>query len=237
MTFGAIGDAPYGFWGSCEVTRWSPPTHKFAQHFLRVPLMIIASHPQHQISRLLEKHRDAIAANQPWLEIWELFYQDPWFSHRLESCARYIVQRYHLSPEAKDDICQEALIHFSRSIRRDVTLGFNPDRGSFGALVSTIIHRSCQKAVCQFRQLNSPSVTPELFLPDTDFGQHAEDELDLQESILLITEPYRTTIQQICLGFTVDEIAEAQAKSKRTIYRWLDCGVKQLRGMLVDNEQ
>ena len=198
--------------------------------------MIIASHPQHQISRLLVKHQSAIEAKQSWLEIWELFYNDLWFCERLEKCARFTAHRYHLSPECKDDIQQEALVLFSRSLERDVTLGFNPDRGRYGALVATIIHRSCQKSVRQFRLRNIPSVTPELFMPLTGHIQQHEDELDLLASIERIPEPYKSTIRLVCSGLSIEEIAEIRNKSKRTIYRWLDRGTEQLRDLLTDDE-
>lgn len=196
--------------------------------------MTSVSQTQRQIRQLLTKHQNAIQSNRSSTEIWELFYDDPWFRSRLEKCAHYTASRFYLSRDYKDDIRQEALILFSRSIQRDVSLGYDSERGSYGAFVTTIIYRCCQKATRQFRRFSCPSATPELFTPTAERVSQHIFEFDLIDSIERISEPCRSTLLHRCRGLSIEEIAKLCNKSNRTIYRWLEQGIEQMRGAFLD---
>jgi len=184
------------------------------------------------IHRLADKHASAVEEEQHWTDVLQMFYDDPWFQQRLSDSSRFTVHRCHMPSHNSDDVKQEALVQFAHSIERDRTLGFRPDRGSYGAFLATVIYRCCQKGLRQFRHSGGPSLQSGFQHPLDDQWDVFDEHLDLRESIAHLSEPYRTTIKQICEGHSVEEIARRRKKSVRTIYRWLDKGIVHLRALL-----
>ena len=184
------------------------------------------------IQQLADKHQRAVARKQCWTEIWQMFYEDAWFQHRLNDSARFNTLRCHMPMHNREDVKQEALVQFARAIERDRSLGFRPERGNYGAFLATVIHRCCQKGLRQFRHFGGPSIWDGLRHPLVDHWDELDEQLDLRESIGQIPEPYRKTIQQICEGHSIEEIARRRKKSVRTIYRWLDQGIERLKALL-----
>ena len=131
----------------------------------------------------------------------------------------------------KDDVKQEALLYFARSVERDVSLGFRPERGSLGAFLATIINRCCQKGLRQFRHSHQRALH-ESHHPLIENWNDLDEQLDLEEQISRIPEPYRSTIRLFCDGRTIGEIATEKSKSERTVYRWVEKGVAMLREQL-----
>jgi len=168
------------------------------------------------------KHFLASQTLQDWQYIWELFYQDAWFRKKLNRSARYAVRQSGLGRHCIDDVQQEALVEFAKSLQRDPSLGFDPSRGDFRAFLVTIVHRCCQKGLRQFRMQYSLSIEDESLHPCYEDHSQIEEVMDLRQLARQIPEPYRGTVRQICNGLSIDEIARKRNRSKRTIYRWID---------------
>ena len=188
-----------------------------------------------QLEELQLLHEEAIAADCSWTEIWRLFYEHPWFKHRLNASAIRQVRRCHMPLEWTEDIKQEALLVFARAIQRDCALGFDSSRGSFGGFLSTIIERSCQKGLRQFKH-SINSVGEEYNHPFLDNRQELEEHIDLQDCLARLPEPYKMTIELIFKGESVPEIAQTTRRSQRTVYRWLEKATDLIRDAWLEEE-
>lgn len=166
-------------------------------------------------------HQDAIDADASWIDVWELFFEDPWFRRRLDFSARKLISQYQLPPQWIEDVKQEAVLIFSQSIRRDRSLRFDPNRGSFGAFISTIIYRCCQKALRQFNQVATRAIDESVH-PVTEFVDALDEQLDFYQRLDQLPTRYQTTLKLFCAGKTIPEIAVETNRSARTIYRWID---------------
>ena len=191
--------------------------------------MIAASKPTELIDNLAEKHLAAVNAQLHWTAVWQVFSDDPWFNRRLNDSANYLIKRWHLPRQNKEDVQQEALVQFARSIERDASLGFRPERGDFGAFLGTIINRCCQKGLRQFRHSNKYSITNESQHPYAEEWAGLDEQIDLRESIGRVPEPFRSTVRLVCDGLSIAQIAKRKKKSERTVYRWLEKGIEHLR--------
>jgi RNA polymerase sigma factor (sigma-70 family) len=191
--------------------------------------MITASQSLSPVECLAAKHFEACQTCLHWTDVWQVFSDDPWFNRRLDDSAAYALKRCSLPFHNKDDVRQEALVYFARSIERDVSLGFKPERGTFSAFLATIINRCCQKGLRQFRNMHGYSITDESQHPLIEYRKQVDERLDFHELIGRIPEPYQGTIRLICDGLTIEEIAKRRRKSERTVYRWLEKGIEDLR--------
>lgn len=191
--------------------------------------MIAVTKSIRQLNELEQTHSDAVASEEQWTGIWQLFYDSPWFKRRLEFSARSLIQRFGLPLQWKEDIKQEALLVFARSVQRDTSLGFDSTRGSFGAFVSTIIHRCCQKGLRQFNHSNLQVIENENLHPFIDLTETLDEHIDLRECLNQLPEPYRLTVSMICEGKSVPQIASKTRRSTRTVYRWLERAIELLR--------
>ena len=186
-------------------------------------------HIAHLAADLEAKHFLAIHTLLEWQEVWEIFYQNPWFRKKLFYSAQFAARQSGLGRHNIDDIQQEALIIFSKSLQRDTSLGFDRNRGSFRGFISTVIHRCCQKALRQFHRQHLYSLDCEYLHPTHNENEGVVEQLDLETLIQKIPDPYRHTLQQLLEGSTIKQIAQRQRKSQRTIYRWLERAVQILQ--------
>jgi RNA polymerase sigma factor (sigma-70 family) len=180
------------------------------------------------IEDLKLRHAIAVADSAHWQEVWELFCRNRWFRQALLIAARRAVRRSGLERDCIDDVRQEALIEFSRSLQRNISLGFDPNRGNFAAFVGLIIHRCCLKALRQFRH-QYRSLDDEYFHPYYEEQSQIEKIMDLRKAASELQEPYRGLVRQICAGVSIDEIARRSSRSRRTINRWLDRSIELLK--------
>ena len=191
--------------------------------------MIAVTKSTKELDELEQIHREAIDADADWTQIWELFYESPWFLRRLDFSARKLIHRLHFPIQWKADVKQEALLVFARSIQRDCSLGFDSNRGSYGAFVSTIIYRCCQKGLRQFNHYTRQRVDGEHTHPFEDTTEQMDEHLDLHYCLRQLPEPYKLTVMLICQGKSITQIAQKTKRSVRTIYRWLDKATELLR--------
>ena len=180
------------------------------------------------LADLEDRHADAVRENDDWQIVWELFYRNRWFRQTLLMAARRAVRRSGLKPDCIDDVRQEALIEFSRSLERNISLGFDSNRGNFAGFVGLIIHRCCLKGLRQFRN-QCLSFREELFHPWYEEQSHTEKIMDLRKAASELQEPYRSLVRQVCAGVSIEEIARRSKRSRRTIYRWLERSIELLK--------
>jgi RNA polymerase sigma factor (sigma-70 family) len=178
---------------------------------------------------LQHRHQVAVKTAIGWQEVWELFYRNRWFRQTLLIAARKAVRRSGLKRDCVDDVRQEALIEFSRSLQRRTSLGFDPTRGNFAAFVGLIVHRCCLKALRQFRHQYLSLHQDGWFHPYYEEHSQIEKIMDLKQAASELQEPYRSLVRQICAGVAIDEIAQRSKRSRRTIYRWLDRAIELLK--------
>ena len=190
-------------------------------------------------SRSLEdlelRHLIAVQNAIQWQEVWELFYRNRWFRQTLLIAARKAVRRSGLKRDCVDDVRQQALIEFSRSLQRRTSLGFDPSRGNFAAFVSLIVRRCCLKALRQFRHQYLSLHEEGWFHPYYEESSQIEKIMDLRQAASELPEPYRRLVRQVCAGASIDEIARRSKRSRRTIYRWLDRSVELLKSHCSEN--
>lgn len=191
--------------------------------------MIAVTKGAKQLTELEISHEQAVDANENWVQIWELFYDSPWFLRRLDFSARKLVNRLHFPVNWKEDVKQEALLVFARSIQRNPSLGFDPERGSYGAFLSTIIHRCCQKGLRQFNHHSSQKIDEEYTHPFEELTEQLDERIDLQHCLSMLPQPYKMTVAMVCEGKSIPQIASQTKRSVRTIYRWLDKATELLR--------
>jgi DNA-directed RNA polymerase specialized sigma24 family protein len=191
--------------------------------------MIAVTKSVKQLDELESIHQRALDANADWTQIWEMFYESPWFLKRLDFSARKLIHKLHFPNQWKEDIKQEALLVFARSIQRNRSLGFDTSRGSYGAFLSTIIYRCCQKGLRQFNHHNNQKIDEEHTHPFEDVTEQVDEHLDLQHCLDHLPEPYKMTVTMICEGKTILQIARKTKRSVRTVYRWIDKATELLR--------
>ncbi len=191
--------------------------------------MIAVTKNLKQLEELKAIHQQALESNFHWTLVWDLFTENEWFLNRLDYSARAVLTKYHFPLQWKEDVKQEALIQFARSIKRNVSLGYNSERGSFGAFLSTIIYRSCQKGLRQFRHSFCSSIDDEFKHPVVEYAQELDERIDLRECLTSLPEPFRMTVQMVCEGKSIAEIARKTQRSSRTIYRWIEKATELLR--------
>ena len=196
--------------------------------------MITVSQPLKLVERLAEKHSQACQSGLDWTDVWQIFSDDPWFNRRLDASATRVLRRGYLPLHNKDDVRQEAMVQFARAIQRDVSLGFNPECGKFGAFLATIINRCCQKGLRKARPKHKCTIIHESQHPLVEYHKRVDEHLDFHDLVERIPEPYRETLRLICDGLSIAEIAKRRRKSERTVYRWLEKGLEDMRVKLED---
>ena len=181
------------------------------------------------VDELELRHFTALQMTRAWQEIWEIFYNNPWFRGKLRCCVRKAARDAGLRSDCYDDIQQEALVEFAKALQRNSSLGFLLSKGTFQAFVSTIIYRCCLKGLRQFQRRHRS-------MPDDDFmhpyyEEHSQFEklMDFRHLANQISEPYRGIVRQLLAGESIDNIALSRKRSKRTIYRWVDRSVEMLK--------
>lgn len=199
--------------------------------------MIAVTKSVRQLKELEDVHQQAIDCDADWTQIWALFYESPWFLRRLDFSARKLIHKLHAPVQWKDDVKQEALLVFARSIQRNPTLGFDLNRGSFGGFLSTIIYRCCQKGLRQFNHHHSQQIDEEHTHPFEDTTKEIDELLDLQNCLSQLPEPYKMTVAMICEGKSISQIAQRTKRSVRTVYRWIDKATELLRQSWDENEE
>jgi len=192
--------------------------------------------PSLESEELELQHFTALQTMQDWQDIWDLFYASDWFRYKLGFCVRKAAREFGLMSDCHDDIRQEALVEFARSIQRNLSLGYDPTKGTFQAFLSTVIYRCCLKGLRQFKRRC-------LSLPDDDFmhpyyEEHSQLEkvIDFRHVARQIPEPYRGIVRQLLAGQSIEHIARTRKRSKRTIYRWVDRSIDLLKARYFENE-
>ncbi len=192
--------------------------------------------PSLDIAELELQHFTALQTMQNWQDIWELFYVSEWFRYKLGFCVRRAARECGLQADCHDDIRQEALVEFARAVQRNLSLGYDPGKGSFQGFLSTVIYRCCLKGLRQFKRRCRS-------LPDDDFmhpyyEEHAQLEkvMDFRHVARQIPEPYRGIVRQLVAGQSVEHIARTRKRSKRTIYRWIDRSIEMLKARYFEDE-
>ena len=177
---------------------------------------------------LLMQHRSAVLQKLPWPVILQVFHEHPWFSETLHRIACSILKKRNLSCEFLEDIKQESWLHLAKSIKRKPALLFDSSRGDYGSFLSSVIFRSCLMGARKIAQATK-AIDNESQHPQYDDWEHFHELLDLRQSVCQVDEPYRSTIQALCRGLSINEIAAKRRCDKRTIYRWLQSGIEQLQ--------
>ena len=98
------------------------------------------------------------------------------------------------------------MILFAQSLRRNPTLGFCRQRGTYEAFLATVIYRCCQNGVRQFRRGQSLSPPGDHWHPVIDDQDEVDELLDLRQSMRKVSEPYRTALRLHCHGKSIEEI-------------------------------
>ena len=181
------------------------------------------------MEELETRHMVAVVEQEDWQDVWAIFYRNRWFRQTLLITARRAVRRSGLKRDCIDDVRQEALIEFSRSLKRKTSLGFDSSRGNFASFIGLILHRCCLKALRQFRYQFLSLHEEGFFHPYYEEHSQIEKIMDLRAAMRELPEPYRGLVRQICAGASIDEIADRSKRSRRTIYRWLDRSVELLK--------
>lgn len=158
-----------------------------------------------------------------------MFYQNQWFRNKLTWEARSIVRNSNFDRECADDIQQEALIEFAKSLQKNTSLDFDSSRGEYRWFLSTIVQRCCIKAIRQFRDRDLARLNDDFMHPYYEEQTQLEKVIDFHHMARQIPEPYRGIVRQISLGQSVKEIALSRKRSTRTIYRWIDRAVELLK--------
>ncbi len=184
------------------------------------------------VENLYAKHVAYCRQDRSPEEILAMFYEDQWFQKKLTVSTKSAIAKGKGLACCADDIRQDALILVHRALQRRTCLGYDPAKGSYAGFLSTILNRSCQKALWQFRHTFYAPIDSETQHPHYDPSLGLDENLDLVQEIGLLEQPYRKVLEEICEGKSVDEIATCQEKSRRTIYRWLKFGMKMLEQQL-----
>lgn len=181
------------------------------------------------LCELEQSHNCAVEAKIPWTTVWKLFCEHPWFVQRLNSSAKRLTRNYNLPLRSDEDVKQEALLLFARSLQRDTSLGYDESYGNYGAFLTTIIHRCCQKALRQFSRFSTQMIDDNFTHPAVEQTTDTWEHIDLHDRLQLLPEPYKMTVTMICSGNSISEIAHKTNRSTRTVYRWLETATNLLR--------
>jgi len=184
------------------------------------------------VENLYKKHVAYCDQERSPEEILAMFYDDQWFQEKLAVSTKVAIAKAKGLACCADDIKQDALILVHRALQRRICLGYDPDKGSYAGFLGTILTRSCQKALWQFRHTFYMAIESEAQHPHHDPSAEVDENLDLVQEIEYLEQPYRGVLESICQGKSVDEIAASQQKSRRTIYRWLKSGMLNLEKRL-----
>ena len=184
------------------------------------------------VENLYKKHVASCRQGRSPEEILAMFYDDQWFQKTLTIYTNVAIAKSKGLACCPDDIKQDALILVHRALQRRSCLGYDPGRGAYEAFFCTILRRSCQRALWQFRHTSYKAIEFETQHPYHDPRVAVDENLDLVKQIELLEQPHRSVFEAICLGQSVDQIAASQKKSRRTIYRWLKAGMKTLEKQL-----
>jgi len=117
---------------------------------------------------------------------------------------------------------QHVLVELAAAIQRQPMLGFDTRKGSYGGFLSTILYRACLKALRQFSQSKDRSYFEDLLHPYYEDQAQREKILDFRHVASQIPDPYRRIVRQLCNGSSIPEIATAEDRSTRTIYRLVE---------------
>ena len=184
------------------------------------------------VENLYKKHVAYCRQERSPEEVLAMFYDDQWFQEKLAIATNVAIAKAKGLACCADDIRQDALILVHRALQRRICLGYDPDRGSYAGFLSTILGRSCQKALWQFRHTFYLAIESETQHPHHDPREGVDENLDLVQQIGRLEQPYRSVLEAVCQGKSVDEIAASQQKSRRTIYRWMKSGMQNLEKRL-----
>ena len=184
-----------------------------------------------ELERTYSEH--CCSTNTSWELAFEKLSSTRWFKGQLSRAVNRLARKAKLSADRLPDIKQEALVIFAKSMRRDMSLGFDHQRGSLASLLAVIIYRCCCKSLCQFRN-------PMVNLPfdreaNHPLDHHAEtiaDQIDVQLCVDRLREPFKQTIQLLLANHSMEEIAMLSSCSLRTVYRRRDRAYQLLREQL-----
>ena len=138
----------------------------------------------------------------------------------------YLFDRYSkkILPSHWEDLKSDAVLRVFVQWKKDPVFGFDHTRGSLKSLISTVIFRSVQKSLTQFRH---PCL--ELKVDVSDGGQKAvstEESADLREMISTLEKTDREIVLHCLAGHRVDDFPSGS--SRRTVYRRLKSAVETL---------
>lgn len=196
--------------------------------------MITLASTRHLLEGLFKQHRAAVRKQQPLDRLWQIFFEHQWFSRQLERSTRYVVCKYNYPTHIFEDVQQEALLRFARLLEKDPMLGYQAERGSYEYYLKLVVYHCCLKSLRSFSRIDEPVLFPELNEsqhPLLDENDLIDEQLDFQQSVSCLQEPYRSTVQSVCDGMSIRGIAKQQNRSPRTVYRWLDQSVEQLSAL------
>ena len=199
--------------------------------------MITLASTRHLIDGLFKQHCAAVRNQQPLDRLWKIFFEHDWFSHQLERSTRYVVCKYNYPTHIFEDVQQEALLRFARLLKKDPMLGYQAERGSYEYYLKLVVYHCCIKSLRSFTRIDDPVLFPELKEsqhPLLDEHELIDEQLDFQQSVSYLREPFRSTVQSVCDGMSIQGIARQQNRSPRTVYRWLDRGVEQLQMLCLE---
>lgn len=176
----------------------------------------------------------AVARNADWLEIWSIYSEHPWIQQQLQIGALNALQRLHAPRAWSADVKQETLIRIGIMLRKDPTLGFDAQRGSYAGWLYCLIQANCLKALRQFRDEKRMKSLKSME-PRTERSlELIQRRMDLVDEIERLEGKQRELLRQHLRGESVEALAEAYGVSTRTIYRLIHDAQERLRRHLSD---
>jgi len=190
-------------------------------------------HESNLASHLAASHMAAVAAAKPWREIWQLIVEHAWFQNKLEQLAQKVRRQAKLNAVDVEDIKQHVLLEIAAAIQRNLSLGFDADKGKYQAFMSTIVYRACLKSLRQFKSYRKEFSCD--FQQDLDRHTNTNQThvaiQDLRAAVNRLPSPYCEITSRVCAGESVDKIAADFGKSTRTLYRLIRHAVDLIRQM------
>lgn len=180
------------------------------------------------ISTLCRRHLLAVDREEPWETIWQSMVLHPWVQQEVDRSARRLMRKNSLPRQLLDDVKQEALLALANSLKKRPSLGFDLRHGHYESYLRIVLYRCCQRATKALRHPGHQELV-EHDHPQFDPWCEIVGSIDLKQAIDQLKEPYRSTIQQVFEGVPLQTIARGRRENYRTIYRWYNKAIDQIR--------
>ena len=174
-----------------------------------------------------------LRTDKSWLEIWRLFTQNDWYQSQVRYCAK-VALKDSGDPQAwLDDITQDAVLLFSRQLRRSADLGYDTDRSeaNFPSWLRTILIRLYKEALRGMRRQHTREQNRADFAQEV-YRVSQDEKIDLRLAIDRLPPFEKYILHLILDGLSMQEIAGHTGKTYWQVQYARKNGIERLQSYL-----